>query len=179
VSVFGSHPRSGRAYALLLCHRTPRLGRFCRGGSAQRVQARGVGSIVVVHSEHRVAIVLSDEFAPRVQDLSLTCHVWALHTPELEVVAHRVWDARSDGRENQLESGITLFRGDGDIERDLLGIVDEVELHHGAYSHDPPVSVIEVFGACATDAVRQLFSSLGFARFEDSRDGFAAYRQPS
>ncbi len=128
---------------------------------------------------HRIAIVLSDEFASTLNEIAITRHVWALRTPKTEPIAQRIWSARPAVETDPLESGITVFNGMGSPERDLLSVVDDVELHHGALSHDPPVSIIEVFGASATDAVRQAFDSLGFSRVEDSRNGFAAYRPPA
>ncbi len=130
-------------------------------------------------SQPRVAIMLSDEFVSRLEKLALTRHVWVLRTPRTEAVTQTIWDARFHGERDSFETGVTLFEGRGSAAADLLAVVDEVELHHGALGLARPVNIIEVFGGRPTDAVRQVFESNGFSRFEGSADGFVAYRDPS
>ena len=89
------------------------------------------------------------------------------------MITEQVW-ATTDG---SADSGVTLFNGRGDEENDLLEILAVVEEHHDAYSHTPPVSIIEVFATGAAEAVREEFASFGFARFEPTPDGFVAYRE--
>jgi hypothetical protein len=51
-------------------------------------------------------------------------------------------------------------------------------VHHGDYSHDPPLSVIEVIGLEPTEAVRDELSSYGFGDIELSAEGFVVRRAP-
>jgi hypothetical protein len=51
-----------------------------------------------------------------------------------------------------------------------------VEEHHGEHSHDPPLSVIEVIGVSATDAIRGQLVADGFGQTEPDDQGFTAYR---
>ena len=132
-----------------------------------------------VSSQPRVAIMLSDKFASRLDKIALTCHVWALRTPTMEAATRPIWDRRFHGESDSFETGVTLFEGRGSAEADLLAVVDEVELHHGALGLALPVKIIEVFGGSPTDAVREVFESNGLSRVETSADGFVAYRDPS
>jgi hypothetical protein len=60
-----------------------------------------------------------------------------------------------------------------------VSIIDTIEEHHGEHSHDPPLTVVEVFGAKATERVRDEFAAPGFRRLEPSPSGFVAFRDPT
>jgi hypothetical protein len=124
-----------------------------------------------------VIIVLSSEFVPKLVEFALSNHVWAVRTAATEGAAGRIWEEHLSQETDPLTSGLTLFKGEGDPEDDLLSILDEVELHHGmAGGHILPMSVVKVFGTGPTEAVREAFGSLGFSRFVLAPDGFIAYR---
>ena|SRR5579862_5031350 len=127
-------------------------------------------------TERQVVIVVSSEFAPKLDALALSSHVWAVRTAATEEAARRIWEEHSPQGTDPLTSGLTLFKGEGDPADDLLSILDEVELHHGiAGGHFPPMSAVRVFGTEPTDAVREAFSSLGFTRLVPTPEGFVAY----
>jgi hypothetical protein len=127
-------------------------------------------------TERQVVIVVSSEFAPKLDELALSSPVWAVRTAATEEAARRIWEEHPPQGTDPLTSGLTLFKGEGDPADDLLSILDEVELHHGiAGGHFPPMSAVTVFGIGPTDAVREALSSLGFTRFTPSSDGFVAH----
>jgi hypothetical protein len=96
--------------------------------------------------------------------------------PENEAVAQRIWNQPG---EHSLDSGVTLFQPSGrGPDEDCLSIIDTIEEHHGEHSHDPPLTIVEVFGANATAKVRNEFAALGFRRLEPSPSGFVAFRDP-
>jgi hypothetical protein len=117
--------------------------------------------------ESRVAIVVAPEFVAEVERVARGCPVWVTRTPQTDAIA-------SHARE--LGADVTVFGGGTDPEAALAGITAEVELHHGARSTGPQVNIIEVLGTPATEAVREQFAALGFARIEPSSEGFLAYR---
>jgi len=126
--------------------------------------------------ERQVVVVVSGEFAPKLDELALSSPVWAVRTAATEEAAQRIWEKYPPQETDQLTSGLTLFKGEGDPADDLVSILDEVELHHGiAGGHIPPMTAVRVFGTGLTDAVREVFSSLGFTRFTPSSDGFVAH----
>lgn len=116
---------------------------------------------------HKVAVVVSADAAASLATLARRCPVWVIGMPETEATAQ---DAR------RLGGDVTVFSADVDPEASLLSIIDEVELHHGAESYDPTVSVIEVLGTSPTDAIRERFRSLGFSQLDPAPNGFVARR---
>jgi hypothetical protein len=131
---------------------------------------------MTISVERQVIIVVSSKFASRLGELVLLSPVWAVQTAATEEAARRIWEEHPPQETDQLTSGLTLFKGEGDPEDDLLSILDEVELHHGmAGGHIPPMIAVTVFGTQLTDAIREAFSVLGFTRFTLSSDGFAAH----
>jgi hypothetical protein len=127
-------------------------------------------------TERQVVVVVSSEFAPQLDELALSSHVWAVQTAATEEAARRIWEAHPPQESDPLTAGLTLFKGEGDPEGDLISILDEVELHHGIVGvHIPPMIAVRVFGAGLTDAVREAFSQLGFTLFTPCSDGFVAH----
>jgi hypothetical protein len=66
--------------------------------------------------------------------------------------------------------------GGGTPEREVASILGTVEEHHGQYSHEPPLTIIEVIGAAVTPEVRTELEAHGFERWQESPAGFVAYR---
>ncbi len=123
-----------------------------------------------------MAIVLDPALFSSVEELARTCHVWAVRAPETESIAERVWhDHQPDGGQWN-ESGLTLFNGASTPEESLVSILGDLELHHGQYSHDPPLSVIEVLGTVMTDHIREALTELGFTEIRTTDHGFVAQR---
>jgi hypothetical protein len=94
-------------------------------------------------SEYRVGIVVDRQFGERLYGLAERIHVWAIDSPINRPVAERVWNQLAD---SGLERGVTLFRAKADEVPDesVAQILGDVDLHHGAYSHTPPVSTLEI-----------------------------------
>jgi hypothetical protein len=62
------------------------------------------------------------------------------------------------------------------LKASFLSILGTVEEHHGAYSHDPPLSVLQVVGIEPSAAAIEELAAYGFGRIEPSDDGFIARR---
>jgi hypothetical protein len=123
-----------------------------------------------------IIIVVYGGFVSKLDDFAMSNHVWVVRTAATEEVARRIREKHPPQETDQLTSGVTLFKGEGDPEDDLLSILDEVELHHGmAGGHIPPMIAVRVLGTGPTDAVRDAFSSLGFTRLVPIPDGFVAH----
>src|SRR5689334_20076494 len=96
-------------------------------------------------SEYVVAIVVDPSFGEGLHALVGHMPIWVVDTPPNRAAAETYWRTHP----GEPHTGITTFRVDstkGPEEwcADILGTVIE---HHDAYSHDPPVSVLEVVGA--------------------------------
>jgi len=66
--------------------------------------------------------------------------------------------------------------GEPSPEAEFIAIFATIEEHHGAYSHAPALSEIEVLGAQPTFEVRAELSEYGFDDVSPSQRGFAARR---
>lgn len=110
---------------------------------------------------HRVALVVDPEFGRQIQSLAATIHVWLVDTPTNR---HATEQLRKVQGEYSLDHGVTLVRVDRSHSSDqsaaeILGTIVE---HHGLYSHDPPVSAIDVRGCTPTDSLRSELASYEF-----------------
>ena len=129
-----------------------------------------------VSREHRVAVVVDPALASVVAELAQDRHVWAVRVTGTEKVATNVWLDNQKGQHRCNDAGLTLFNGSATPEESFLSILDSVELHHGEYSHDPPLSVIEVLGVDATKAIHDALAELGFTEVSTADACFVARR---
>jgi|ERR1700722_552466 len=83
-------------------------------------------------TEPQVIVVVSSEFFPKLDELALSSHVWAVRTAPTEEAARRIWENDPPQEAHTLTSGLTLFKGEGDPADDLLSVLDEIDLHHGS-----------------------------------------------
>lgn len=88
--------------------------------------------------------------------------MWIVDTPSNKPVAQRLWKDRPN--ESHL-TGITTFN---DVEFSspeelLIGELASIDLHHGAYSADPPYTVIDVHerGASGPNFTQKLGPACG------------------
>lgn len=125
--------------------------------------------------EYRVALVVEESFSELV-DLVSRMHVWVCASAANCRAAESIWAARP---EHSLEIGVTTFEFNANDrpEQTLLRVVEDVDLHHGQYSHDPPWTVLEVFGASPTEEVVAALGAYGVRRIEQTPRGFAAFRE--
>ena len=92
--------------------------------------------------------------------------------------AERIWAA---GTPPDLDSGVTTFKVDStrSPEEWCAAIVGTVDEHHGDFSHDPPVSELEIYGTRPTASLQTAFVAYGFEEFEPTNDGFRARSRPA
>jgi hypothetical protein len=124
-------------------------------------------------SSYRVAVVLELDFSDRLSDLAVRMPVWIVDTPVNRAAAKKAWTQRPGLSHTE---GITTFTVDlaSSAETRLSGVLADVDLHHGEYSHDPAYSVIEVFGAALTPQIRGALAAYGFDEFVERVGGFVA-----
>ena len=125
-------------------------------------------------AQRHITVIVAPGFAVELEQIADARHVWALQLPEYERVVRK---HRSTEREHDLESGVTVFNGgEPSPEAEFIAIFATIEEHHGAYSHAPALSEIEVLGAQPTFEVRAELSEYGFDDVSPSQRGFAARR---
>jgi hypothetical protein len=111
---------------------------------------------------HGVAIVVDEDFGDRLSTLASRLHVWLIDTPMNRAAASAVWQNGVHGQ--SLETGVTTFKVEhlsapDQIVASMLGTVDD---HHGHYSHEPPWSLLEVYGAEPTPILSAALLEFGF-----------------
>ena len=124
---------------------------------------------------YKVVVVVDREFGEKLSELEQGVPVWIVDTPTNKPVAERFWKKRPN--EGHL-TGITTFNDLPSLSREesLLSRLDTIELHHGAYSADPPYTVLEVFGTQLTDNAKGVLSEYGFDKFQITSTGFVTSR---
>ena len=126
-------------------------------------------------SPHKVAIVVDWDFGSRLEVISRSVHVWICDSPSNQKGAQAIWASRSG---HDLESGVTTFdaiRTDS-AESMILKVLPTIDLHHGEYSHDPPWTVMNVYGTALTPGLEAALRELGVTQFESLVGGFSCRR---
>jgi hypothetical protein len=124
---------------------------------------------------YKVFVVVDREFGEKLSELEQGVPVWVVDTPINKPVVQRFWKERPD--EDHL-TGVTTFNdaASRSAEDSLLSQLDTIELHHGAYSADPPYTVLEVFGTELTENAKGVLSEYGFDKFQTTSTGFVTSR---
>jgi hypothetical protein len=122
---------------------------------------------------YRVAVVLESDFSDRLSELAARMPIWIVDTPVNRAAAEKEW-AQHPSRSHT--EGITTFKADpaASAEDRLSGVLSDLDLHHGEYSHDPAYNAIEVFGAALTPLLRKAFAAYGLDEFVERSGGFVA-----
>jgi hypothetical protein len=129
----------------------------------------------MVDAPYKVYIVVDREFGDKLAEIELGAPVWIVGTPINKTVVRRLWSERP--QKSHL-TGITIFDDfeSSSPEDILLGQVDTIDLHHGAYSANPPYTIIEVVGTPLTARAKNGLSEYGFNEFCAGPAGFIAKR---
>jgi len=118
-----------------------------------------------------VVIVVIPDVGDALDELTLRGPVWLAATDENRVTAHRV-------RQRYPERSITTFTISPGMppESQVLGVLPDVELHHGPSSQVPPWDRLEIQGTSITSALRSALEEFGATSFRDVAGGFQAVR---
>jgi hypothetical protein len=111
--------------------------------------------------EYRVAIVVDPAFGDRLTSLANRMHVWVADTPLNRDAAERIWAATTTPG---IERGVTTFSVSPSESLDAWAaeILAAVELHHGEYSHNPPVTTLELHGTALSPRLQETLRAMGF-----------------
>ncbi len=131
---------------------------------------------MVLSVESRVAIYLCEIEFCDLQRIASHNPVWLISSPHNLIAIEKL---RSEYP--LLSSQLTVINGpktEG-LSEWLTENIGSIELHHGEFSHDPPVTTFEVRGISLAPLLREKLEQLGFRRFEESIGtpaGFIAFR---
>jgi hypothetical protein len=123
---------------------------------------------------HSVALVLDRDFGQRLAPLATRMHVWIVNTPENVSAARVVRDEGGLGTAYSLERQVTTFDAilSDPPDKIAVDILDTIDEHHSEFSHMPPWSILEVYGAQPTAAFLNALAELRFSSPEDIDGGF-------
>ena len=127
---------------------------------------------------YRVIVVVDRAFGKQLESIARGVPVWIVDSPSNRPSVEKVW--REYPEPSHLK-GITIFTSAEGVsaERSLLGQLDTIDLHHGAYSTDPPCSVLEVIGVVLTEAIQITLEQTGFKEIHPTGAGFRAVQSLS
>jgi hypothetical protein len=125
---------------------------------------------------YTVHVIVDPVFGERLRELPVGEPVWIAETKINRAAYEAV------GRERKPESyvvGLSSFKVDqAQVPDDwLISELATIDLHHGAYSHDPPWSRINVIGAKWTERIQRELECFGFTAHLDTREGFEATKE--
>src|SRR5436190_11001723 len=121
-----------------------------------------------------VRIVVDREFGERLAELRNDVPVWIVGSRVNTAVVRRLWAERQT--QDHL-TGITVFDDFAGTAADLLrSQLDNIDLHHGVYSADPPCTVLEVIGVELDKTIELSLAPHGFTNFMPSPLGFTGTR---
>lgn len=122
---------------------------------------------------YTVAIILDPNFGVRLRDVAARFDLWTV-TSQLNRPVVEQWRMEQPTHydvsmwTNELFTGTTVEQ--------WRAVLENIEDHHGPYSHHPPVTILEVYGATLTDDMRRELGNYGYDTFEPTPDGFRATR---
>jgi hypothetical protein len=108
-----------------------------------------------------VAIVFVDDFSTQLEKLSFHTPVWLVDTPENRAAAEAAWQRAIEWP----HISVTLFRRD-----DWQALLDQIALQNR------PADAIEIIGTPLTPVARTALEEAGFARFDETGNGFRVRR---
>jgi hypothetical protein len=127
------------------------------------------------NAPYGVFVVLDGEYGTRLSPLVVKGPILVSDTPINRAVAQSFWNAFPD--RDHLD-GITVFTSKNSVstEESLLYEIDTIDMHHNAYSADPPYTVLEIIGTPLTAKIESELSRYGFDEFLATAEGFRAVR---
>jgi hypothetical protein len=120
-----------------------------------------------------VTVVVDPAFGDRLAELPSTVPVWIIESPANRAAVQRAWAGRSSSSTHL--DGVTIFRGEeNDAAASCKGVLSDIDLHHGAYSHVPPFTGLEVIGAELTPELSAALAEYGLTQLTPRANGFRA-----
>ena len=124
---------------------------------------------------YTVAIVLDPNFGVRLRNVAAHFDVWTVTSQINRTVVEQLW---KEAAETQGCHEVTIWTSDlrGTAAEDWRAILMNIEQHHGPNAHNPPVTILGVYGSTLTEDMRQELGHYGYDTVEPTSDGFRAIR---
>ena len=120
-----------------------------------------------------VSIVFNPDFGDRVAQLAAIGPVWVSGSVANRAAVEGYW-ARKTPDAHQVTCWSVPRTGA--TEEEWLGILDNIEVHHGEPWAGPGIAALEVYGVVPDEAVRTALEEYGYEVRESRPDGFTATR---
>jgi hypothetical protein len=151
-----------------------------RCGQAAKIQQATHEPFLALQSKrvmtvHQVAIVLDPQFAEKLGDLAASMPVWVVDTPENRRIAELLWAQSS---RDSIARDVTTAKADSTEATPFLlsRLLSLVDLHHGEFSHDPPWTLLHVYGVQLCPSVEAVLAEFGIDNIQAYDDHFVASR---
>ena len=120
---------------------------------------------------YTVAVVVDPDFGQQLSALADRVHTWICASAQNRLAATAYREAHPAP---SLDQGVTTFTlvAEETPEEALLGVLGDVDLHHGRYSHAPAWQTLEVYGARLTPRVREALLEFGDGTSDPIAGGF-------
>jgi hypothetical protein len=130
----------------------------------------------LAEARYEVGIVVDAYFGEQALPLLNRMPLWMVDTPPNRMLAEPLWHAASSFDPTHV-GAITLFTVDpaGSPESWCMGILDDVDLHHGPLSHVPGYSGLEIWGAHLTPALTARLAEFNLTSLSSFPGGFRAF----
>src|SRR5205814_3066621 len=116
-------------------------------------------------NEYVVAIILDPEFGSKLRSVAERYDLWAVCGPENRAAIEELWRAKAAG---ELLHDFTIWSNPFDLTscEAWSKIIEDVELHHGVFSHDPPVATLEIFGVLVSTVAIQALADYEYSSIQ-------------
>lgn len=130
----------------------------------------------MINTPYKVYVVVDRGFDEKSTQIPVGTGAWMSDTPTNRLAAQRLREAGHRGQDHL--TGITMFTlgNHTSPEDDLISIMQQIEIHHGRWSADPPYTELEVIGTPLTDRIKAVLSQYGFNEFHTTASGFRSGR---
>jgi len=124
---------------------------------------------------YKVFLVVDLAYGESLASLTPHAPVWIIESDLNTPIVERLRQERAE--ESHLQ-GITTFMKKPRLssEEQAISMLEQVDLHHGEFSGDPPYSILEVIGCTVNDDIRKELQEHGFRISEINKVGFIATR---
>jgi hypothetical protein len=120
-----------------------------------------------------ISVVLDPDFGQKLFELARRSHIWITPSSANRAAVEAYWAGKSEN-----SNSVTIWSAphQGATEDEWLGILDDLELHHGGQGGGAGIEQIEVFGAEVSVAVEAALREFGYGPAERTPGGFRAER---
>ena len=105
-------------------------------------------------------------YGERLPGLASQVAVWIIDAPPNVAAAKEIWKQNPEPIHM-----VTTFKPDS-----FEGLMDNIELHHGHHSQNPPFQDLEVIGVVLSPDLQQILTKCGFMQAVATADGFTVSR---